>query len=232
MRDSVFRLRRLFLAVRSPSPATFIACMAAAFGLGVRFSDGIRAGLIHGRGERFPEELHSQRNNPLTVPSPDSMDVWFSPRGGCTEAVVRSINASRHTIRMQAYSFTSSPIAEALVQAAGRGVNVIVILDKSHRSERASVAAALHEGGISVLIDQHHSIAHNKVIIIDGERVLTGSFNFTKAAEGSNAENLLSLRDPQLASLYAANWETHRAHSEPYRSASRSNIGTLGARIP
>ena len=65
-------------------------------------------------------------------------------------------------------------------------------------------------------IDAKHAIAHNKVMIIDGETVITGSFNFTKAAEENNAENLLVTRDRELASLYMKNWQEHERHSEVY----------------
>ena len=65
-------------------------------------------------------------------------------------------------------------------------------------------------------IDSAHAIAHNKVMIIDGETVITGSFNFTKAAEDKNAENLLVIRDKPLAEKYTKNWLDHERHSEPY----------------
>jgi phosphatidylserine/phosphatidylglycerophosphate/cardiolipin synthase-like enzyme len=53
-------------------------------------------------------------------------------------------------------------------------------------------------------------------MIIDGETVLTGSFNFTKAAQEKNAENLLIIRDQALAVQYTQNWDAHRQHSQPY----------------
>ena len=53
-------------------------------------------------------------------------------------------------------------------------------------------------------------------MIIDGKIVITGSFNFTKAAESKNAENLLILQSPELAQIYTENWNRHREHSEPY----------------
>ena len=53
--------------------------------------------------------------------------------------------------------------------------------------------------------------------MIDGEAVITGSFNFTKAAEEKNSENLLAIRDKKLASLYPRNWDEHEKHSEDYR---------------
>jgi phosphatidylserine/phosphatidylglycerophosphate/cardiolipin synthase-like enzyme len=66
------------------------------------------------------------------------------------------------------------------------------------------------------MIDAEHAIAHNKVMIIDGETLITGSFNFTKAAQTQNAENLLIIRDQALAAQYTQNWEVHRQHSQPY----------------
>lgn len=140
--------------------------------------------------------------------------VYFSPRGGCTEAVVDALGKARKTILVQAYSFTSAPIAKALVDAQKRGVKVQVILDKSQRTEKYSSATFLKNEGVPPLIDTKHAIAHNKVMVIDGETVITGSFNFTKAAEERNAENLLVIRNAKLARQYAENWQSHAAHSE------------------
>ena len=116
-----------------------------------------------------------------------------------------------------AYSFTSAPIAKALVRAHRRGVKVQVLLDKSQKMEKYSSADFLSNTGISTKIDAAQAIAHNKVMIIDNETVITGSFNFTKAAEESNAENLLVVRDKELASRYIENWQLHEDHSESYR---------------
>jgi phosphatidylserine/phosphatidylglycerophosphate/cardiolipin synthase-like enzyme len=129
---------------------------------------------------------------------------------------VQALGEAKRTIQAQAYSFTSSPIAKALLDAHKRGVNVQVILDKSQRTDKYTSADFLANQGVPVVIDANHAIAHNKVIIIDGETVLTGSFNFTKAAQERNAENLLIIHDSGLAAQYAQNWEAHRQHSQPY----------------
>jgi phosphatidylserine/phosphatidylglycerophosphate/cardiolipin synthase-like enzyme len=120
----------------------------------------------------------------------DKMQVFFSPRGGCTEAVVENLSHAKKEVFVQAYSFTSAAIAKALVDAHRRGVKVEVILDRSQRSEKYSDADFLLHMGVPTYIDAKHS-AHNKIMIIDGQTVLTGSFNFTSAAEEHNAENLL-----------------------------------------
>lgn len=118
---------------------------------------------------------------------------------------------------VQAYSFTSTPIAKALLDAHKRGVQVKVILDKSQRSQKYSSADFLGNNGIPTWIDADHAIAHNKVMVIDGETIITGSFNFTKAAEEKNAENLLVLKSKELAFEYIKNWSNHVKHSESYR---------------
>jgi phosphatidylserine/phosphatidylglycerophosphate/cardiolipin synthase-like enzyme len=146
----------------------------------------------------------------------DAWTVCFTPPENCTDQINKAIREARRSVHVQAYSFTSAPIAKALLEAKKRGVHVEVILDKSNRKDKYSVADFLTNQGIPAYIDDEHAIAHNKVMIIDGETVITGPFNFTKAAEERNAENLLILRDKALASRYLANWEMHREHAERY----------------
>jgi phosphatidylserine/phosphatidylglycerophosphate/cardiolipin synthase-like enzyme len=150
---------------------------------------------------------------PPSIPLPE---VHFSPKGGCTAAIVAEIEKARSTLLIQAYSFTSAPIAGAVVDAFRRGVRVQVLLDKSNRTEKYSAADFLAHANVPTFIDAKHAIAHNKIMILDHTTVITGSFNFTKAAEESNAENILILRSPQLAARYTENFLEHKLHAEPY----------------
>jgi phosphatidylserine/phosphatidylglycerophosphate/cardiolipin synthase-like enzyme len=152
----------------------------------------------------------------LPQEKPPSWEVYFSPNGGCTDAIVRELDKAQSTVLVQAYSFTSYKIAKALLDAHKRRIKIEVILDKSKKTDQYSSADFLANSGMSVKIDSVHAIAHNKVMIIDGETVITGSFNFTKAAEENNAENLLVIRDKRLADRYTKNWEEHAKHSEVY----------------
>jgi hypothetical protein len=86
--------------------------------------------------------------------------------------VVKELDAAKTTILVQAYSFTSAPIAKALVEAHKRGVDVRVILDRSQRTEKYSSADFVAHAGIPTWIDAQHAIAHNKVMVIDGGTVL------------------------------------------------------------
>lgn len=130
---------------------------------------------------------------------PASVEVLFSPDGGCTDAIVAELGRAKKTVYVQAYSFTSAPIAGAVVEAHKRGVAVEVILDKGQRTEKYSSADFVAHAGIPVSIDE--------------AVVITGSFNFTKGAEEKNAENLLVIRDPKLAERYLEKWREHQGHS-------------------
>lgn len=147
-----------------------------------------------------------------------TIDVYFSPHGGASDAIVREIVSARSEILVQAYSFTSAPIAKALIDARKRGVKVEVVLDKSQRREKYTSADFLAHGGIDTSIDSRHAIAHNKIMVIDRMTLITGSFNFTRAAEERNAENLLVIRNNgPLANRYVLNFVEHRNHAESYR---------------
>lgn len=149
---------------------------------------------------------------------PGEVETFFSPKGGCAAAIAGAIGRATQSIHVQAYSFTSAPIAAALVAAHKRGVRVQVILDKSQQTEKYSEADFLQHAGIAVFIDSAHSIAHNKVMILDGHTVITGSFNFTKSAEENNAENVLIIHQtPALAEKYLSNWQLHQRHSSAWR---------------
>jgi phosphatidylserine/phosphatidylglycerophosphate/cardiolipin synthase-like enzyme len=150
------------------------------------------------------------------TPIPSAVSVCFTPGGNCTEQIVKALGDAKSNILVQAYSFTSAPIAKALLAAHKRGVQVQVILDKSQRTEKYSSADFLANQGVSTMLDANHAISHNKVMIIDGETVITGSFNFTKGAQEKNAENLLIIKDTALAAQYTENWDAHRQHSQPY----------------
>ena len=140
----------------------------------------------------------------------------FSPKGGCTDAVLGEVERARRQILVQAYSFTSEPLAKALVEAKKRGVDVEILLDRSNEVERYSDLRIFLDNGLHPLIDGHHAIAHNKVMIIDRRTLITGSFNFTNQAEHENAENLLVIRGmPELIHSYCENFAAHKGHCQP-----------------
>lgn len=143
--------------------------------------------------------------------------VAFSPNGDATDVVVKAINGARKQVLVQAYGFTSAPIIKALGDAKARGVDVEAILDKTNEAKRYTGATYLSHHKIPVWIDDAVAIAHNKVMVIDGDSVITGSFNFTQAAQNKNAENVLFIAHaPALAKDYAKDWMWRKGLSHPY----------------
>lgn len=149
--------------------------------------------------------------------------VYFSPRGGCADAVVEAVGGAKVSVFVAAYGFTNADIAKAIVDAKKRGVRISIILDDSNQTDKYSAATFLQNAGIQPLVDSQHAIFHNKFMVIDGSTLITGSFNFTKAAEESNAENLLVIQDLKLCGQYLVNWQKHSKHCKRYaRKESKS----------
>ncbi|KUE85453.1 Phosphatidylserine/phosphatidylglycerophosphate/cardiolipin synthase [Cupriavidus necator] len=144
--------------------------------------------------------------------------LCFVPDGAsCQALLINAIRSTRHRLLIQAYSFTSAPIAEAVAQAHRRGVDVRVILDKSQQSERYTSATYLKHAGVPVVIDNKPAIAHNKVMVFDDQAVFTGSFNFTKSAQERNAENGMLIRgDAAVVRAYTDNWNKRYQQSRAY----------------
>lgn len=153
------------------------------------------------------------------------IEVTFTPGDDAAGRIISSIQQARQQVLVQAYSFTHKGIGDALVAAKERGLDVRVVADHDQTYDIAtSIVADLARRGVPVWLDSEHAAAHNKVMIIDpghaSATVITGSYNFTHAAQYRNAENLIILRDnADLACAYAENWHRHRQHARPLRPA-------------
>jgi phosphatidylserine/phosphatidylglycerophosphate/cardiolipin synthase-like enzyme len=145
---------------------------------------------------------------PALASAQPATEEAFSPHQGATALIVRTVGEAQKSIRVAAYTFTSHTIAEALAEARQRGVNVQVVLNETQRTSRSSVAGWLADNGIPIRFNSRYAIMHDKFLIIDDKTLETGSFNFTKAAENQNAENVLVLHDdPQAVAAYTQQWQ-------------------------
>lgn len=150
---------------------------------------------------------------PTTMPA--EVRVYFSPGPEAEQAVIAELRAAKTSLTIAAYRLTAAPIAKEVVEAHRRGVKVSIILDRAQQRDAYTDATFFANAGIAVLIDHEHPIHHNKVMVIDGRVVITGSYNFTAAAT-RNAENLLVIESDLLAQRYAADLAGHAGHSRPY----------------
>lgn len=136
---------------------------------------------------------------------PVNNESAFSPRQGATKLVIKTVGEAKESLCMAAYSFTSQPIADALVAAHKRGVALSVVLDKSQRTQKRSLYNFLEENDVPTRINDHYAIMHNKFMVIDNKILQLGSFNYTAAAEKRNAENVLVIKhNKRVVASYAA----------------------------
>ena len=154
----------------------------------------------------------------------NDLQVCFTPPlpEGCdaTKTVVQALASARQQVLVQAWGLISAPIAQALVQTERRVQDVRIILDKNASRRHY---AGLEQAGVLLLIDAEHAIAHSTVMIVDRHTVITGSFNFTRSAQERNAEDLVLIHSPTIATQYVHNWNAHAAHSQPVRMEASSS---------
>jgi phosphatidylserine/phosphatidylglycerophosphate/cardiolipin synthase-like enzyme len=160
-----------------------------------------------------------------SAPTSQTIDVGFSPNEGALELVLKTIGAAKQEIRISAYSFTSAPITSALIDAKNRGVDIQMVADheentnpKKDRSGKARHALnALVNAGIKVRTIAIYPIHHDKIIIVDGQHVETGSFNYSDAAAHHNSENVIVLwNNPGLAKIYLKHWQSRYERGQEY----------------
>ena len=151
-----------------------------------------------------------------------TVEVAFTPGDAIDKLIIGAIDGAKQEVLVHAYSFTQRGIARALVNARRRGVAVGVIADREQaRSLPQNVLPQLVAGGVDVWLDGNFQAAHNKVIIVDAASphatTITGSYNFTLAAQRSNAENIIVLRDnAPVARAYRSNWQALKTRARPW----------------
>jgi phosphatidylserine/phosphatidylglycerophosphate/cardiolipin synthase-like enzyme len=151
-----------------------------------------------------------------------TVQLAFAPWDNAEAMIVEGVRRAKQQILVQAFSFTSRTLANALLAARRRGVDVQVMADREQTfSGEASRIPDLVQEGIPVVLEVRYQSAHNKVMVIDAgtanAAVITGSYNWTYAAQYKNAENVLILRhNPDIVNAYAANWRRHHAEALPY----------------
>jgi phosphatidylserine/phosphatidylglycerophosphate/cardiolipin synthase-like enzyme len=159
---------------------------------------------------------------PPQIPAQGTVQLAFTPWDNAEAMIAAAILGAKQQILVQAFSFTSRALARALIAAKRRGIDVQVLADREQVfGGEASRIPDLVRAGIPVTLEVRYQSAHNKVMVIDAgsadAAVITGSYNWTYAAQYKNAENVLILRNnPDIVNAYAANWRRHHADALPY----------------
>ncbi len=148
----------------------------------------------------FGRDTRARTPHPRIVVGGAPVEVYFSPDDGVSERIEAEIRAAQQSIDMLAYSFTSDPIAGALLEKHAADVPVRIVFDESQvQSNTGGEFENLRRAGLDVKQDGISGLMHHKVIIIDGKTVITGSYNFSASAERANDENVIIIHSEPLA---------------------------------
>ncbi|EOC0012233.1 phospholipase D family protein [Cronobacter turicensis] len=160
-----------------------------------------------------PENKESSEviTNKVSENSDSKIAIGFSPEGSAQNAIIDLINSAQRQIRVAAYSFTSPVIVKSLIRAKQRGIDVRIVVDENGNKSKSSVAAMslVKSAKIPLRTISKYAIHHDKFIVVDGESVETGSFNYSSSANSKNSENAIVLYNmPQVAKPYLSHWES------------------------
>jgi len=139
---------------------------------------------------------------PMTTLDSCRIASYFSPDGGCEDAIVGVIDDTRRTLDCAIYTFTSREIAQALIRAHERGVSVRIINDRVQASDKYAKKRYLEKSGVPIRTHIGGGIFHNKFLVADSITIITGSYNWTASANESNYENIVIIESPALAKTY------------------------------
>ena len=135
------------------------------------------------------------------------VEVRFSPDDRVAERIVELIGGAQRSIQIMAYNLTLDEISDAILERAQAGVVVQGVFDEGQAKNQGSDVERLAQAGLDIWLDGSPGLMHHKVIVIDGELLITGSYNFSRSAEERNDENMLFLSSPELADQYRLEFE-------------------------
>ncbi|MBM4422113.1 MAG: DUF1669 domain-containing protein [Chloroflexi bacterium] len=131
------------------------------------------------------------------------VENYFSPDGDVAGHILPILQSAQQSIYFAAFTFTRADFSEALIERAQAGVTVQGVYETRQVDAGSDESyTMLAQAGLPVLLDGNRYTMHHKFFVVDGRIVVTGSYNFTKAAEESNNENVLIIHDPAIAAQY------------------------------
>ncbi len=142
-----------------------------------------------------------------TVNIPSVRETCFSRVERCDVLLISLINRANRSVYVAVYSFTRDSLATALISAKERGVEVRVVIERDRAYEQGSEYPRLKSAGVDVRLDGNPNSMHHKFMVIDGYIVVTGSYNFSTAAEIRNDENIVVIFDRDVAQRFVQEFE-------------------------
>ena len=146
------------------------------------------------------------------------MEIKFARSESVADVIMHLMHEASTSIDGALYRFNHPGLAQALEEAAQRGVHVRLLVDgnkyKESRTTQELLTGAIIPFRLAFGRQGRGSKMHHKFVILDQQTVLTGSYNWTHESEEENHENLLILRDPLAVEAYTHEFEALWAEAD------------------
>lgn len=179
--------------------------LALGFGLGYLAQEELKGGAFF--------QAQSATLQSGSVISGENAFLYACPQDNCSGHLIEFMGTASRSVHVLIYSLTKQEIADAIVAAKEKGLDVKVVMDKGQAAGKYSLDEFLIENGVQVKIvdPPGYAIMHDKVTVVDGNAFSTGSFNYTQNADSGNAENLLIVKDSAMTAKMEKEFEKYWA---------------------
>jgi phosphatidylserine/phosphatidylglycerophosphate/cardiolipin synthase-like enzyme len=143
----------------------------------------------------------------VALPASADVAAYFSPFDRCERVVLKELFTVQKTCLISCYGLTNQPITMRLIELHRRGIIVIVCVDKLQAASRSDQTRTLKAAGIAVIIKPSSTLEHNKLMVLDNERVITGSWNFSASADKQDNTLLVITHDAPTVQAFASAWK-------------------------
>lgn len=158
--------------------------------------------------DKFGDNIAAETPNPRVTVDGTPIDTYFSPDDGVQAVLVDILGAARESIYFMAFSFTADELGDAIRERAQSGVTVAGVMDEDQvKSNAGTEFDPFNQAGLDVYRDGNPGQMHHKIIIVDEETIIFGSYNFTNSAETRNDETLMVVYNEQIAAYFLAEFQ-------------------------
>ena len=159
------------------------------------------------------EQIMERMNQ--TAPGEIENNAFFSQHDDIRDFVMNALKSAQHNLKICMFTISDDPIAETVAGCHKQGIDVRIITDDGKIFDKGSDIYSLYRMGIKIKMDTFRSLMHHKFVIIDNQKLLTGSYNWTRTGSDVNNENVLITDNRRIVKAYKKEFKRLWAEMKP-----------------